>query len=82
MVIVQSVLLDRYRRRMVVTLLRRSALPGNASTAGSRMNPVFDVQGVPLVLHLLDMVSVAVDQLGEHVTFPGRAWAGYRGCLG
>lgn len=32
------------------------------------MNPVFEVEGVPLVLHPLDMVSVAVDQLGEHVT--------------
>jgi toxin CcdB len=67
-VIVQSSLFDRYRRRMVVPLVRRSALPGNASTAGSRMNPVFEVEGVQLVLHPLDMVSVAVDQLGEHVT--------------
>ena len=31
------------------------------------MNPVFDVEGVPVVLHPLDMVSVALDQLGEHV---------------
>lgn len=67
-VIVQSSLFDRYRRRMVVPLVRRSALPGNASTAGSRMNPVFEVEGIPLVLHPLDMVSVAVDQLGQHVT--------------
>lgn len=31
------------------------------------MNPAFDVEGVPVVLHPLDMVSVALDQLGEHV---------------
>lgn len=67
-VIVQSSLFDRYRRRMVVPLVRRSALPGNTAAAGSRMNPVFEVEGVPLVLHPLDMVSVAVDQLGEHAT--------------
>lgn len=53
---------------MVVPLVRCSALPGNASTAGSHLNPVFEAEGVPLVLHPLDMVSVAVDQLGEHVT--------------
>ena len=67
-VIVQSSQFDRYRRRMVVPLVRRSALPDNTSIAGSRMNPVFEVEGVPLVLHPLDMVSVAVDQLGEHAT--------------
>ena len=31
------------------------------------MNPVFNIKGVEVVLHPLDMVSVAVDQLGEHV---------------
>ena len=67
-VVVQSSLFDRYRRRMVVPLVRRSALPGQTATAGSRMNPVFEVEGVPVVLHPLDMVSVALDQLGEHTT--------------
>jgi toxin CcdB len=67
-VVVQSSLFDRYRRRMVVPLVRRSALPGNTATAGSRMNPVFDVEGVSVVLHPLDMVSVALDQLGGQVT--------------
>lgn len=66
-VLVQSSLFDRYRRRMVVPLVRRSALPGQAATVGSRMNPVFQVEGLEVVLHPLDMVSVAVDQLGEHV---------------
>lgn len=31
------------------------------------MNPVFTVDGLPVVLHPLDMVSVALDQLGEQV---------------
>jgi toxin CcdB len=66
-VLVQSSLFDRYRRRMVVPLVRRSALPGQAATVGSRMNPVFQVEGLELVLHPLDMVSVALDQLGENV---------------
>ena len=66
-VVVQSSLFDRYRRRMVVPLVRRSALPGHTAIAGSRMNPVFEVEGVTVVLHPLDMVSVALDQLGEHI---------------
>ena len=63
-VVVQSSQFDRYRRRVVVPLVRRSALPGNSPTVGSRMNPAFRVKGVDVVLHPLDMVSVAVDQLG------------------
>ena len=66
-VLVQSSLFDRYLRRVVVPLVRRSALAGLATTVGSRMNPVFNIKGVEVVLHPLDMVSVAVDQLGEHV---------------
>lgn len=49
-------------------LVRRSALPANTATAGSRMNPVFEVEGVQVVLHPLDIVSVALDQLGEQAT--------------
>ena len=67
-VLVQSSLFDGYRRRMVVPLVRRSALPAAASTSGSRLNPEFLVDDVPVVLHPLDMVSVAVDELGAQVT--------------
>jgi toxin CcdB len=66
-VVVQSTLFDRYRRRMVVPLVRRSALPAHTGTAGSRMHPVFEVDGIAVVLHPLDMVSVAVEHLGAHV---------------
>ena len=51
---------------MVVPLVRRGALPASTSSAGTRMNPVFVLDGIEVVLHPLDMVSVAVDQLGEH----------------
>lgn len=66
-VLVQSAQFDRYRRRVVVPLVRRSALPVSTPAAGSRMNPVFTVDGVEVVLHPLDTVSVAVDQLGERI---------------
>jgi toxin CcdB len=66
-VIVQSSLFDGYRRRVVVPLVRRTALPAAASAAGSRMNPEFLIEDTWVVLHPLDMVSVAIDQLGEHV---------------
>lgn len=66
-VVVQSAQFDRYRRRVVVPLVRRSALPAQTASAGTRMNPIFCVENVDVVLHPLDMVSVALEQLGEHV---------------
>ncbi len=66
-VVVQSAQFDRYRRRVVVPLVRRSALPGSTPTVGSRMNPAFVVEGLEVVLHPLDTVSVALDQLGAHI---------------
>ena len=66
-VIVQSSLFDGYRRRVVVPLVRRTALPAAASAAGSRMNPEFLIEDIAVVLHPLDMVSVASDQLGAYV---------------
>ncbi|MDD5405269.1 MAG: CcdB family protein [Sulfuricella sp.] len=64
-VVVQSSLFDKYRRRVVVPLVRRSALGNPNAFVGSRMNPVFTVEGVEVVLHPLEMVSVALEQLGE-----------------
>lgn len=65
-VLVQSAQFDRYRRRVVVPLMRRSALPANMPVA-TRLNPVRTVQGVELVLHTLDLVSAPVDQIGEYI---------------
>lgn len=66
-VVVQSAQFDGYRRRVVVPLVRQTLLPRDTPTVGARMNPVFVVDGVRVVLHPLDMVSVALDQLGEFV---------------
>ena len=66
-VLVQSAQFDRYRRRVVVPLVRQTLLPQDTPTVGSRMNPSFVIEGVRVVLHPLDMVSVALDQLGEVV---------------
>ena len=63
-VVVQSAQFDRYRRRVVVPLVRRSVLPGDTPTVGTRMNPVFRIQNSQVVLHPLDMVSVALSDLG------------------
>ena len=66
-VLVQSAQFDRYRRRVVVPLVRQTLLPRDTPTVGARMNPAFVIDGVRVVLHPLDMVSVAADQLGEVV---------------
>ena len=66
-VFVQSGLFDGYRRRVVVPLVLCSALPAGAKVAGTRLNPVFELLGQSVVLHPLDMVSVAMDQLGACV---------------
>ncbi len=66
-VIVQSTLFDGYRRRVVVPLRRRVSLPKHPAMASSRMNPVFRVEKIDVMLHPLDMVSVAAEQLGERI---------------
>ena len=66
-VLVQSAQFDRYRRRVVVPLVRRSALPSDTAILASCMNPTFSINGTDVVLHPLDMVSVAVDQLGDYI---------------
>lgn len=64
-VVVQSALFDGYRRRLVVPLVRSSALRPDMS--GTRLNLSFTLDDAMVVLHPLDMVSVALDHLGEHV---------------
>ena len=66
-VVVQSGQFDRYRRRVVVPLVLRSALPAAATISGTRLNPSFRVDGREVVLHPLDTVSVAIDELGPVV---------------
>ena len=66
-VVVQSAQFDRYRRRVVVPLVRQTVLPRDTPIVGARMNPVFVIKGIRVVLHPLDMVSVALDQLGDAI---------------
>ena len=63
-VVVQSAQFDSFRRRVVVPLVRASAL-GKITFAA--FNPTFKVRGIAVVLHPLELVSVPVDQLGEVV---------------
>jgi toxin CcdB len=63
-VIVQSAQFDNYRRRVVVPLVRASAL-GKISHA--TFNPTFKIRGSSVVLHPLEIVSIPVDKLGALV---------------
>ena len=63
-VVVQSAQFDNYRRRVVVPLVRATAI-GTVSYAG--FNPTFKIRGTTVVLHPLEIVSIPLDQLGEMV---------------
>lgn len=63
-VVVQSAQFDAYRRRVVVPLVRASAI-GKIGYAS--FNPTFKIRGIVVVLHPLEIVSVPVDHLGEIV---------------
>ncbi len=62
-VIVQSSLFDSYRRRVVIPLVRRSHLDNVALP----LNPALTIEDIEVVLHPLEIVSVAMGQLGEKV---------------
>ena len=63
-VLVQSSIFDDYRRRVVVPLVRKATL---GKIGNPRFNPTFRIDGVPVVLHPLEIVSVAADTLGKPV---------------
>jgi toxin CcdB len=63
-VIVQSSIFDDYRRRVVVPLVRKSCLD---SVSFPRFNPTFKIEKTPVVLHPLEIVSVAENTLGPFV---------------
>ena len=63
-VLVQSSIYDTYRRRVVVPLVRKSAL---GKIGNPRFNPAFKIKNVLVVLHPLEIVSVPNEQLGEFV---------------
>ena len=55
---------DDYQRRVVVPLVRKSAI-GKITRAS--FNPTFKIRGTPVVLHPLEIVSIPTGQLGEFV---------------
>ncbi|MGK2914752.1 MAG: CcdB family protein [Porticoccaceae bacterium] len=57
-VIVQASLFDSYRRRVVVPLVRRSNLDTSTAFIGLSLNPAFTVEGIEVVLHPLEIVSL------------------------
>jgi toxin CcdB len=63
-VIVQSGLFDGYRRRVVIPLVRKVEIN---HIPNPRLNPTFKVKNVAVVLHPLEIVSVANENLGEQV---------------
>jgi toxin CcdB len=62
-VIVQSRRLDTYGRRVVIPLVAQPAISATEPT----LNPVFSIEGREVVLHPLEIVSVANDRLGDYV---------------
>jgi toxin CcdB len=66
-VVVQSSLYNGYRRRVVIPLVLRSSLGSASGVTDTPLNPAFTIEGLKVVLHLLEIVSVACDQLGEKV---------------
>lgn len=62
-VVVQSRRLDGYRRRVVIPLVQGSVAPVVEPT----LNPTFVIEGVTVVLHPLEIVSVPVERLGPWV---------------
>lgn len=63
-VIVQSSIFDDYRRRVVIPLVKQSYLD---QVPFPRFNPTFIIEGTPVVLHPLEIVSVATSALGKFV---------------
>jgi toxin CcdB len=63
-VVVQSAQFDNYRRRVVVPLVRATAI---GKVDYPAFNPTFKIRGTSVVLHPLEIVSIPVDQLGEKV---------------
>jgi toxin CcdB len=63
-VVVQSALFDDYRRRVVVPLVKASIV---GKIANPRFNPTFKIGATKVVLHPLEIVSVAADTLGKPI---------------
>jgi len=63
-VVVQSAVFDDYRRRVVVPLVKASIV---GKIANPRFNPTFEIGATRVVLHPLEIVSVAAETLGKPI---------------
>jgi toxin CcdB len=63
-VLVQSSLYNNYRRRVVVPLVDKSSI---GKVTNARLNPIFRIKGRSVVLHPLEIVSVATGNIGDFV---------------
>src|SRR5579859_2847765 len=63
-VVMQSSLYNDYRRRVIVPLVDKSSI---GKVTNPRLNPTFRIIGRSVVLHPLEIVSVADENLGECV---------------
>ena len=63
-VVVQSTLYNNYRRRVVVPLVNKSSV---GKVTNPRLNPTFRIKGQSVILHPLEIVSVATENLGDLV---------------
>jgi toxin CcdB len=61
---IQSTLFDDYRRRLVVPLVKASTV---GQIPNPRFNPTFKISSSLVVLHPLEIVSVALADLGKPV---------------
>jgi toxin CcdB len=57
-------LYNDYRRRVVVPLVNKSSI---GKVTNPRLNPTFRIKGQSVVLHPLEIVSVANENLGDFV---------------
>jgi toxin CcdB len=64
-VVVQSTLFENYKRRVVVPLVKASAV---GKITNPRFNPTFRIGNSSVVLHPLETVSVAIENLGKPVS--------------
>jgi toxin CcdB len=62
--VVQSLQFKSYHRRVVVPLVRASAI---GAVPFAAFNPSFVVRGIKVVLHPLEIVSIATEQLSAKV---------------
>ena len=63
-VVVQSAIFDGYQRRVVIPLVRKSHL---GPVHHARLNPTFTIEGLEVVLHPLEIVSVPAAGLGAPI---------------